>query len=84
LFDTHIEANYAKAINLNNLNWTANYYFEQEVYLNANFSEVRWLHLVEVRKSLAAKNLKGFVRNATQDRDKPATSSVVNSNSRTT
>nr|VVV06328.1 hypothetical protein AW0309160_03818 [Aliivibrio wodanis] len=67
LFDAHIEANYAKAINPNTSAWSADYYFEQEVYLNANFSEVRWLHLLEVRKCLAAKNVKGFVRNAAKN-----------------
>ena len=84
LFDAHIEANYAKAINPNNSAWTTDYYFEQEVYLNANFSEIRWLHLVEVRKSLAAKNLKGFVRNITKHSTMPENSNEPTINSRST
>ncbi|MCJ8311762.1 MAG: hypothetical protein HRU38_08460 [Saccharospirillaceae bacterium] len=80
LFDAHIEANYAKAINSNNSIWTTEYYFEQEVYLNANFSEVRWLHLLEVRKNLSKNKSKGFIRNITNNLNSTRTEINVGKN----
>jgi hypothetical protein len=50
-----------KNIDQDQRNWTSDYYYEQEVYLDSNFCEERFLHLIEVRERLRQQGVKGFV-----------------------
>lgn len=43
-------------------NWTADYFFDQKVAINNNFSRTRYLHLVAVRNHLRATGHPDFVR----------------------
>jgi hypothetical protein len=61
LCDAYEEKAFARGIELDRTQWNADYFNTQEVYLDTNFSEKRFLHLVEVRESLRQKGVKGFV-----------------------
>ncbi|AGE27461.1 hypothetical protein H045_16990 [Pseudomonas poae RE*1-1-14] len=64
LCDAYEEKTFARGIDLDRGNWTADYFNTQEVYLDTNFCEKRFLHLIEVRESLRQKGVKGFVSEA--------------------
>lgn len=42
--------------------WDADYYYLQTSYLNANFAQSRFEHLIEVRNALRKRGIKGFER----------------------
>ncbi|MFL9925037.1 hypothetical protein PQR62_12235 [Herbaspirillum lusitanum] len=50
IFEPYREYDFARAIDQDSAQWNADYYNTQIVYLNANFSEERFLHLVAVRE----------------------------------
>ncbi len=60
-FDPYKEDDFAKDMDGNRQNWSRDYYGLQSVYLVANFSEDRLLHLIDVRDLLREKNVDGFV-----------------------
>lgn len=48
----HTESTFARAVDMNEGQWTVDYFDTQLVYLKTNFSETRFLHLVNVRQKL--------------------------------
>lgn len=60
LFDTYAEKAFAHSIESNRKHWDSQYYDKQIVYLNTNFSEERFLHLIEVRDLLRQQGVEGF------------------------
>ncbi|MFM0362169.1 hypothetical protein [Paraburkholderia sediminicola] len=65
LFEPNTEKNFARAIDPDQSHWLPEYYNNQTVYLKTNFSEERFLHLVEVREHLRQRGLEGFAPIAT-------------------
>ncbi|WP_294739093.1 hypothetical protein [uncultured Pseudomonas sp.] len=61
LCETYGEKAFARATDSDQSKWTSDYYSEQEVYLDSNFCEERFLHLIEVRERLRQQGVKGFV-----------------------
>tara|TARA_R110001606_G_scaffold278288_1_gene426546 strand:+ start:13624 stop:14475 length:852 start_codon:yes stop_codon:yes gene_type:complete len=59
-YEPFIEKEFARGFDPDEGNWTPDYYGKQQVFLKANFSEKRFLHLVEVRGHLRARKAKGF------------------------
>ena len=52
LCEAYTEKAFAKAIDPDRQKWNSDYYAKQAVYLETNFAEERYLHLVEVREHL--------------------------------
>jgi hypothetical protein len=71
IFAPHEEKHEAHGINRNEADWTASYYYQQMVRLENNFSEERFLHVLQVRESLRKKNTHGFA----MPKDEPKASS---------
>lgn len=61
LWESYIEKAFARAIELDHHHWTSDYYYGQIAYLKANFSEKRYLHLIEVRDLLRERGTEGFI-----------------------
>ncbi|WP_426779059.1 hypothetical protein [Pseudomonas aeruginosa] len=60
LCESYSEKAFARATNPNRNDWTSEYYDGQVVYLKSNFSEERYLHLIEVRGLLRERGAEGF------------------------
>ena len=58
LCEAYTEKAFAKAIDPDRQKWTSDYYAKQSVYLETNFSEERYLHLVDVREHLRRQEAK--------------------------
>ena len=56
LCEPYSEKGFARAIEHDRQQWTTDYYNKQTVYLDTNFSEERFLHLIEVRDRLKQKD----------------------------
>lgn len=65
LFEPYTEKAFARAIDPDSSHWQTSYYDNQTVYLQTNFSEERFLHLVEVREHLRQRGVEGFAAIAT-------------------
>lgn len=61
LFEDFAEKPFARGLELDRKNWTSEYFESQIVYLKTNFSEERFLHLIEVREVLRQQGVEGFV-----------------------
>jgi len=59
------EKAFAREMDLDRSHWVMDYYDNQTVYLKTNFSEERFLHLVEVREHLRQLGVDGFAPIAT-------------------
>lgn len=60
IFAPYEEKRTAHATNPNRADWTVDYYDQQMVRLENNFSEKRFLHVLEVREHLRRQNVPGF------------------------
>lgn len=60
LFEAYYEKAFAHGIESDRKLWDSQYYDKQIVYLKTNFSEERFLHLVEVRDLLRQRGVEGF------------------------
>ncbi|CAE6839731.1 hypothetical protein [Paraburkholderia nemoris] len=60
LLEPYADKNFARAIDPDRSQWLPEYYNNQIVYLKTNFSEERFLHLVEVREHLRQLGVEGF------------------------
>ncbi|ANB75678.1 hypothetical protein AYM40_25420 [Paraburkholderia phytofirmans OLGA172] len=60
LCESYAEKHFARAIDPDRNQWLPEYYNNQTVYLKTNFSEERFLHLVEVREHLRQLGVEGF------------------------
>ncbi|CAB3786218.1 hypothetical protein [Paraburkholderia fynbosensis] len=60
LFEPYAEKAFAREIDPDQSQWLLAYYDNQTVYLKTNFSEKRFLHLVEVREHLRQLGVEGF------------------------
>jgi len=58
LCERHTEKAFAKAIDPDRKKWTSDYYAKQSVYLETNFSEERFLHLIDVREHVRQQGAK--------------------------
>jgi hypothetical protein len=61
----YAEKAFAREMDPDRNRWVMDYYDNQTVYLKTNFSEERFLHLVEVREHLRELGVEGFVAIAT-------------------
>lgn len=61
IFAPYEEKRTAHSINPNRAYWTVDYYDQQMVRLENNFSEKRFLHVLEVREHLRQQSVPGFV-----------------------
>ncbi|CAE6824592.1 hypothetical protein [Paraburkholderia domus] len=71
LFEPYAEKAFARAIDPDQSQWLPAYYDNQTVYLKTNFSEKRFLHLVEVREHLRQLGVEGFAPIATPSTPSP-------------
>lgn len=60
LFDAYSEKAFAHGMESNRKLWDSQYYDKQIVYLKTNFSEERFLHLIEIRELLRQQGVEGF------------------------
>lgn len=60
IFETYSEGAFAREPESDQRQWTEDYYDRQVVYLKTNFSEKRFLHLIDVREQLRDSAAEGF------------------------
>lgn len=68
LFEPYIEKAFARGFESSPSRWISKYYDSQVVYLDTNFAEQRFLHLIEVREHLRQQGVDGFVAVAPKPR----------------
>ncbi|WP_208625385.1 hypothetical protein [Salinicola salarius] len=61
LFKVYTQKAFARKIDTDKSQWSSDYYNKQVVYLEHNFSEKRFLHVIDVRERLRQQNVEGFV-----------------------
>lgn len=76
IFESYSEKAFARGIESDSSQWTSEYFGNQVVYLKTNFSEKRFLHLIEVRQLLRERGEKDF---APADSTEPKTTSRARS-----
>lgn len=69
LFEIYSEKAFARSMETDRQLWDSQYYANQVVYLKTNFSEERFLHLIEVRGLLRQQGVEGFAARPTQPND---------------
>ncbi|WP_217648548.1 hypothetical protein [Halomonas sp. QHL1] len=69
LFEAYSEKMLARGMVTDSKLWDSEYYANQVVYLKTNFSEERFLHLIEVRSLLRQQGVEGFAARNTQSHD---------------
>lgn len=60
LFEPYAVNAFAREIDEDVANWDSSYYDRQIVYIKTNFSEKRFVHLIEVREKLRKAEVEGF------------------------
>jgi len=60
IFESYSEKAFARGIESDSSQWTPEYFGNQIVYLKTNFSEKRFLHLIEVRQALRERGEEDF------------------------
>lgn len=60
LCEAFSEKAFARGLNTDRTQWTAEYYGDQVVYLKTNFAQERFEHLIEVREHLRGLKIEGF------------------------
>lgn len=61
IFEAFAEKSFSRGLEADRKNWTSEYFESQIIYLKTNFSEERFLHLIEVRELLSQQGVEGFV-----------------------
>lgn len=61
LFDSYAEQAFSREMDNSPNSWSSEYYDNQVVYIKTNFSEERFLHLIDVREYLREKRVEGFI-----------------------
>lgn len=72
LCEPYTEKGFAKSIDSDHQKWTSDYYAKQAVYLETNFSEERYLHLVDVREHLRRQEAKASAPAAAPGASRPS------------
>jgi hypothetical protein len=72
LCEPYVEKAFSREMDQDRSHWDTEYFFSQECYLEANFSEKRYQHMVDVREHLRQQGVEGF---ATVSSPAPKTSS---------
>ena len=67
IFEAISEGAFARELVADHNQWTEDYYDLQITYLKTNFSEKRFLHLIEVREHLRNSAIKGFASTKTTE-----------------
>lgn len=62
LFAAYEETTLSKGLNTDPTQWTEEYYFLHSSYIDFNFSQERFEHLIAVRNELRRQGVKGFQR----------------------
>ncbi|MEG4315294.1 hypothetical protein U8L64_09825 [Pseudomonas sp. FIP_A4] len=66
IFEAYSEGAFARELASDQNKWTEDYYDLQVTYLKTNFSEKRFLHLIEVRELLRTSAVEGFTSTKTK------------------